>query len=242
MMFLCSEGTRLQVNKLYLLFSIPYLNIDVVKYLANWYNTFTVWPISHISCFSCCFGWRYHFFAMRLFLFIMIQSPLSELKSEPLSLLGQHFAICSTSPALARSTFTWWLAFSACFSPFTATIPSSRYSNARRQALALPIFNQGSQQFGESITNCRRAKRQNCKCIKLGNSLLCQTKAQIFPIRFININMMVTQFNPFTAEFSDALRNASEKPFYQITHMIYFLETMHKIVPYGLVKPKTFLD
>ena len=44
-------------------------------------------------------------------------------------------------------------------------------------------------------------------------------------------------FNPFTAEFSNALRNASEKPFYQITHMIYLLETIHKIVPYGLAKP-----
>ena len=48
--------------------------------------------------------------------------------------------------------------------------------------------------------------------------------------------------NPFTAEFSDALYNASEKPFYQITHTIYLLETIHKIVPYGLGKPKTFLD
>ena len=49
-------------------------------------------------------------------------------------------------------------------------------------------------------------------------------------------------FNPFTAEFSDALCNASEKPFYQITHTIYLLETIHIIVPYGLAKPKTFLD
>ena len=50
------------------------------------------------------------------------------------------------------------------------------------------------------------------------------------------------KIKPFTAEFSDALRNASEKPFYQITHTIYLLETIHKIVPYGLAKPKTFLD
>ena len=49
-------------------------------------------------------------------------------------------------------------------------------------------------------------------------------------------------FNPFTAEFSDALCNASEKPLYQISHTIYLLETIHKIVPYGLAKPKTFLD
>ena len=48
--------------------------------------------------------------------------------------------------------------------------------------------------------------------------------------------------NPFTAEFSDALRNASEKQLYQISHTIYLLETIHIIVPYGLAKPKTFLD
>ena len=48
--------------------------------------------------------------------------------------------------------------------------------------------------------------------------------------------------NPFTAEFSDALHNTSEKNIYQITHMIYLLETIHIIVPYGLAKPKTFLD
>ena len=48
--------------------------------------------------------------------------------------------------------------------------------------------------------------------------------------------------NPFTAEFSDALHNASEKLFYQITYMIYLLETIYKIVPYVLAKPKTFLD
>ena len=48
--------------------------------------------------------------------------------------------------------------------------------------------------------------------------------------------------NPFTAKFSDLLHNASEKPFYQITHTTYLLETMYKIVPYRLGKPKTFLD
>ena len=35
------------------------------------------------------------------------------------------------------------------------------------------------------------------------------------------------QHNPFKAKFSDALHNASEKPFYQITHTIYFLETIY---------------
>ena len=49
-------------------------------------------------------------------------------------------------------------------------------------------------------------------------------------------------FNPFTDEFSNALHNASEKAFYQITHMIYLLETIYKIVPYRLGKPKIFLD
>ena len=48
--------------------------------------------------------------------------------------------------------------------------------------------------------------------------------------------------NPFTAELSDALHNASEKTFYQITHTTYLLETIYKIVPYRLGKPKTFLD
>ena len=48
--------------------------------------------------------------------------------------------------------------------------------------------------------------------------------------------------NPFTAELSDALHNTSEKTFYQIIHTIYLLETIHKIVPYRLGKPKTFLD
>ena len=51
-----------------------------------------------------------------------------------------------------------------------------------------------------------------------------------------------THFNPFTAGFSDALHNASEKTSYQITHTIYPLETIYKVTPYGLVKPKTFLD
>ena len=51
-----------------------------------------------------------------------------------------------------------------------------------------------------------------------------------------------SSFNPFTAKPSDALHNASEKTFYQITHTIYLLETIHKIVPYRLGKPKTFLD
>ena len=48
--------------------------------------------------------------------------------------------------------------------------------------------------------------------------------------------------NLFTAKFSNALHNASEKLFYQITHMMYLLETTYKIVPYRLVKPKTFSD
>ena len=50
------------------------------------------------------------------------------------------------------------------------------------------------------------------------------------------------QFNPFMAKFSDTLHNASEKPFYQITYVIYLIETIHKTIPYRLVKPKTFLD
>ena len=48
--------------------------------------------------------------------------------------------------------------------------------------------------------------------------------------------------NPFTATSSDALYNASEKTFYQITHTIHLLETTYKIIPYRLGKPKTFLD
>ena len=44
------------------------------------------------------------------------------------------------------------------------------------------------------------------------------------------------------AKFSDAFHNALEKPFYQIIHKIYPLETIYKIVPYRLGKPKTFLD
>ena len=39
-----------------------------------------------------------------------------------------------------------------------------------------------------------------------------------------------TCINPFTAELSDALHNALEKTFNQITHAIYLLETMCKIV------------
>ena len=35
--------------------------------------------------------------------------------------------------------------------------------------------------------------------------------------------------NPFTAGFSDALHNASEKTSYQITHTIYPLEAIHKL-------------
>ena len=48
--------------------------------------------------------------------------------------------------------------------------------------------------------------------------------------------------NPFTAKFSNVLHNASKKPFYQFTHTIYLQETIYKIVPYRLGKPKTFLD
>ena len=43
-------------------------------------------------------------------------------------------------------------------------------------------------------------------------------------------------------KFSEALHNASEKPFYQITHTIYMLEMINRIVPYRLQKLKTFLD
>ena len=52
----------------------------------------------------------------------------------------------------------------------------------------------------------------------------------------------MTMFNPFTAGFSDALHNASEKRSYQITHAIYLLETIYKIIPYRLGKPIIFLD
>ena len=52
---------------------------------------------------------------------------------------------------------------------------------------------------------------------------------------------MIYLRNPFTAKFSNTLCNASEKPFYQITHTINLLETIYKIVPYRLAKPKTFL-
>ena len=48
--------------------------------------------------------------------------------------------------------------------------------------------------------------------------------------------------NPFTAKFSDAIHKALENPFYQITHTIYLLVTINKIVPYRPGKPKTFLD
>ena len=52
----------------------------------------------------------------------------------------------------------------------------------------------------------------------------------------------VITVNPFTTEFSDTLHNVSEKTFYQITHTIYLLGTMYKIVLYKLGKPKTFLN
>ena len=48
--------------------------------------------------------------------------------------------------------------------------------------------------------------------------------------------------NPYTTGFSDALYSASEKTSYQITHTTYLLETIHKIIPYRLGKPITFLD
>ena len=48
-------------------------------------------------------------------------------------------------------------------------------------------------------------------------------------------------YNPFIAELFGALHNALES-FYQITHTVYLLETMYKIVTYKLGKPKTFLD
>ena len=53
--------------------------------------------------------------------------------------------------------------------------------------------------------------------------------------------MSKSKFIPFMAKFSDALHNASEKPFYQITHIIP-PRNIYKIVPYRLGKPKTFLD
>ena len=49
-------------------------------------------------------------------------------------------------------------------------------------------------------------------------------------------------FNSFMAKFFNVLYSASEKPFYQITHMICLLETIYKIIPYRLGKPKSFLD
>ena len=55
-------------------------------------------------------------------------------------------------------------------------------------------------------------------------------------------NDKLQAFNSFTATFSDALHNASVKPFYQITHIIYLLEITYKIIPYRLGKPKAFLD
>ena len=55
-------------------------------------------------------------------------------------------------------------------------------------------------------------------------------------------NGILFHFNPFTAKFSDALHNASEKTFYQFTHKTYLLETIYNIVPYRLGKPKAFLD
>ena len=59
----------------------------------------------------------------------------------------------------------------------------------------------------------------------------------------INLAAITTNdINPFTAEFSNALHNVSEKTSYQITHMIYLLETIYKIIPYRLGEPKTFLD
>ena len=58
----------------------------------------------------------------------------------------------------------------------------------------------------------------------------------------LEIKKVWRQVNPFTATSSDALHNASEKTFYQITHTIYLLETTYKIIPYRLGKPKTFLD
>ena len=59
---------------------------------------------------------------------------------------------------------------------------------------------------------------------------------------FFNRAATNNRFNPFTAKPSDTLHNASEKTFYQTTHTIYLLETIYKIVPYRLGKPKTFLD
>ena len=60
-------------------------------------------------------------------------------------------------------------------------------------------------------------------------------------LRKYNI-ILASKINPFTATSSDALHNASEKTFYQITHTIHLLETIHKIIPYRPGKPTTFLD
>ena len=61
-------------------------------------------------------------------------------------------------------------------------------------------------------------------------------------LQLLKIWFCIYMVNPFTAEFSDALHNASDKTSYQITHMIHLLETTYKIVPYRLGKPKAFLD
>ena len=49
-------------------------------------------------------------------------------------------------------------------------------------------------------------------------------------------------YNPFTTELSGTLHNDAEKTFNQITHVIYLLETIYKIVTHRLGKPKTSLD
>ena len=69
-------------------------------------------------------------------------------------------------------------------------------------------------------------------------------KAVISACHIISLNILQPNitFNPFTATSSDALHNASEKTFYQITHMIHLLETIYNIIPYRPGKPKTFLD
>ena len=67
-----------------------------------------------------------------------------------------------------------------------------------------------------------------------------QYRGQVYQCITLNVSQYhdtLAFINPFTAKFSDALHNASEKTFYQITHMIYFLETIHKIIPYRLGKP-----
>ena len=43
--------------------------------------------------------------------------------------------------------------------------------------------------------------------------------------------------NPLTAGHSDELYNRSDKLFYLTNHTLYYLETMHKIVPYGASNP-----